>query len=272
MSYRTQVLAQSLVAAAFGASIATAHAQAPNAQAPNAQTVNVQAANTAAVIPVLMKTPATARVAARVGPMPVGWAALSSETGEYAAGVDPSPRDGGSGQRGVTLRSLTPDPLGYMALEQSIRADLYRGQRVRLSGFVKGATGADVLDGGLWMRVDATTASECEYSATWEHDRSARDTDWARYEVVLDVPRDAVGISFGAVLNGSGQLWVDDVALEPVGRDVPLTKESIGPAATSTGVNARHDDTRRRRAQLRAYQDAPMRPVNVSFTEGARTS
>ena len=214
----------------------------------------------------------TARAAARVGPMPVGWAALSSGVGEYAAGSDLSPRGGGAGLRGATIRALAADPLGYLALEQSIRADLYRGQRVRLSGFVKTATDVDLLDAGLWMRVDGPTASACDYTATLEHHPSARDTEWARYEVVLDVPRDAVGISFGALLNGPGQLWVDDLALERVGPDVPLTGHAIGSAPAGTGVNARHDDTPRRRAQLRAYQDAPMRPVNVRFTEGAGTS
>jgi hypothetical protein len=45
--------------------------------------------------------------------------------------------------------------------------------------------------------------------------------------VALDVPRDAVGISFGVLLDGPGQLWLDDVALEPVGRDTPLTGRSF---------------------------------------------
>ncbi len=38
------------------------------------------------------------------------------------------------------------------------------------------------------------------------------------YEVVLDVPADAAGISFGALLNGRGEIWLNGVKFDVVGR------------------------------------------------------
>ena len=249
-------------AVAFGARAAPAHAQA-----------TLQSASARVSVPLVANAPAITRAAVRVGPMPAGWAAVGRGAGEYVGGSDLSRRDGGSGERGATIRSLTADPLGYMGLAQSVRADLYRGQRVRLSGFVKSATDADVVDAGLWMRVDGPTTSESDYLATLERQPAAvHGTEWARYDVVLDVPRGAVGITFGALLNGPGQLWVDDVRLERVGGDVPLTAHPGGLTAVRTDAAARHSSAFQRQTQLRAYENAPLRPVNVDFREGTGKS
>jgi hypothetical protein len=47
--------------------------------------------------------------------------------------------------------------------------------------------------------------------------------DWTRYEVVVDVAPEATDIAFGALLSGSGHLWIDDLAFEIVGPKVPTT-------------------------------------------------
>jgi hypothetical protein len=207
---------------------------------------------------------------AQVGRMPTGWYAVGAGTGDYAVGTDLSRRDGGLGFGGGTIRSLIAAPRGLATLQQSIRADLYRGERVRLSGFVK--RGAREEMGGtaaLWMRVDGPAGSE---SSDYMQNRPISEgTDWARYAVVLDVPPNAVGISLGVVLEGQGQVWLDDVALERVGRDVALTGRP-GPvvARGDTPTDLRQDALRRHR-QKTAYRDALLRPVNLSFLEGTRT-
>jgi hypothetical protein len=98
-----------------------------------------------------------------------------------------------------------------------------------------------------------------------------QNTDWARYDVVLDVPPNAVGISLGALLDGQGQVWLNDVALEPVGRDVPLTGRPGQLVATSNASSDLRQDALRRRYQKVAYRNALLRPVNLSFLEGTRT-
>jgi tetratricopeptide (TPR) repeat protein len=46
-------------------------------------------------------------------------------------------------------------------------------------------------------------------------DRSiAGTTDWAQYEIVLDIPEEAVTICLGFLLHGSGTVWADDLDLE----------------------------------------------------------
>jgi hypothetical protein len=48
-------------------------------------------------------------------------------------------------------------------------------------------------------------------------------TDWQRYDVVLDVPADSTGISFGILLDGTGKVWLSATKFDIVGADVPST-------------------------------------------------
>jgi hypothetical protein len=47
--------------------------------------------------------------------------------------------------------------------------------------------------------------------------------DWQKYEIVLDVPAKSTGIFFGILLEGKGQVWLNNVRFEVVGRNVPTT-------------------------------------------------
>ena len=68
------------------------------------------------------------------------------------------------------------------------------------------------------------------------HDRPVKGTeDWKICQVVLDVPKDATGIFFGLVLNGSGNVMMSDAKIETVGLDVETTAkpmpERLAPSA-----------------------------------------
>jgi hypothetical protein len=68
--------------------------------------------------------------------------------------------------------------------------------------------------------------------------RAIRGTQpWTTYEVVLDVPADATGISFGALLNGRGEIWLNDVKVDVVGQDVPTTGMGSKDSLSATPVN-----------------------------------
>ena len=87
--------------------------------------------------------------------------------------------------------------------------------------------------------------------------RSVRGTTtWKRYEVVLDVPADAINIYLGALLYQRGQVWLDDLKLELVGNGVPVTNQ-LSPEET----------------QLEKSRTPPgpglAQPVNLGFENGA---
>lgn len=104
---------------------------------------------------------------------------------------------------------------------QAVPADMWRGSRVRLSGWLRTR---DVGSGwaALWMRVDSAEKPNIAFDNM--PNRGPRGTtDWRRYEVVLDVPQEASEIFFGAILVGNGTVWVDDLKLEEVPTSVPVT-------------------------------------------------
>jgi len=52
-------------------------------------------------------------------------------------------------------------------------------------------------------------------------------TDWQKYDVVLDVPKDATGIFFGILLSETGEVWISNASFEVVGSDVPTSGAGV---------------------------------------------
>jgi hypothetical protein len=60
---------------------------------------------------------------------------------------------------------------------------------------------------------------------TFDIDSNA-DHDWLKREIVMDIPIDAGVLMVSLELTGEGSAWLNDVAFEVVGLDVPLTVSS----------------------------------------------
>jgi len=70
------------------------------------------------------------------------------------------------------------------------------------------------VDGGEWKTLSFDNME----------DRPIRGTnDWQKQSIVLDVPENSERISFGVLLDGTGDVWIDDVKLESVSEDVKVT-------------------------------------------------
>src|SRR4051794_28295324 len=167
--------------------------------------------------------------------VPTGWQAVTDGSGEYSVSADGARRDGGQGFAGATIKANVGSPHGSAMLAQSIRADAYRGKRVRLSGYLK-TIGVNEGTAVLFMRVDGDGVVQ---TSDYMQNRPLMLTnDWSRQEIVLDVPRTAVGFTYGFMLGGSGQAWLDDVQLDVVSDDVPTTGQPGGlypaPAKSDT--------------------------------------
>jgi hypothetical protein len=104
----------------------------------------------------------------------------------------------------------------------------FLGKRVRLSGFVR----ADQVTGwaGLWMRVDgpggySTNGRPAQVLAfdNMQNRPITGTTDWAQYQVVLDVAASAVNLAYGILLSAEGSTWLSGVNVEVVDATVPTT-------------------------------------------------
>ena len=133
-------------------------------------------------------------------------------------------------------------------MSQTIRADAYRGQRIRFSGQIK----TEGLDGmaTLWMRIDGENELLAIDKTIQEAVRGT--TDWQQPRIVLDVPDHSKTIRFAVLVEGTGKAWVDDLKLEEVDLKVPVTNPSVNAA------------TREDKPKF------PLRPVNLGFEDNPK--
>ena len=154
------------------------------------------------------------------GEPPRGWLAgtIEGASEDYVVGVDQLHIH--SGTTSAYIRAKTQNPQGFGALSQRFLAESFREKRLRLSGYLRVQSVEEWA--GLWMRIDGAEGEMLGFDNM--NKRPVRGTsEWIRREVVLDVPANAYAIAIGALLVGPGQIWIDDFALEIVGRDVPTT-------------------------------------------------
>ncbi|MDQ5966651.1 MAG: hypothetical protein QG625_2806 [Cyanobacteriota bacterium erpe_2018_sw_39hr_WHONDRS-SW48-000098_B_bin.30] len=97
---------------------------------------------------------------------------------------------------------------------QMFEAGEMKDKRYRLTGWTKAAGVSGWA--GMWMRVDGPAKGK---SLAFDNmrDRPIQGTeDWTKHEIVLDVPESATHVAFGVLLNGDGQIWMDDFEFEEV--------------------------------------------------------
>jgi len=79
---------------------------------------------------------------------------------------------------------------------------------------------------GLWMRVDSASEDMLQFDNM--SDRPIFGTNsWNQYSIVLDVPANSAIISFGILLTGKGEVWLDGLSIEVVDNDTPTTHISF---------------------------------------------
>jgi hypothetical protein len=174
-----------------------------------------------------------AQATAPVSHAPNGWFMAGSKPANYQTGVDQTMVE--NGLPSAFLKSAVPVTGGFGTLMQTVSANDYAGKRVRLHAWVRSQEVSEWS--GVWMRVDKGSGSVAFDNM---QDRPIKGTQtWKRCDVVLDVPEDATSISFGILLTGTGEVWMNDTTFEIVGNEVPTT----GSTTNKT------------------------RPVNLKFTE-----
>jgi hypothetical protein len=188
-----------------------------------------------------LTTMITGFIGVAVAEMPGGWLASGNDFKSYEIGLDHNVSY--TGRSSAYIKAIAVSG-GFATLMQDFSADHYHGKRVRLSAHVKSANVKNWA--GLWMRVDGKRSAAGSATLAFDNmaNRPIRDTtDWTQYEVVLDVPEDALRINIGVLLHGWGTVWSDNFEFRVVDASVPVT-----------GINS-HVET------------WPKEPVNLDFEE-----
>jgi len=151
----------------------------------------------------------------------VGWRFVATPSSCYQGFLDHQQVH--QGRCSASIRSLPSAFTRSSGLYwQAIDASSYRGQRLRLEGFVRsqGVTGW----AGLWLRVDPKEGPPLEFDNMQDRPIVGT-TPWKRYFIELNVPAEAEEIHLGALLVGRGQIWADALRLTRLGRFLPGNEE-----------------------------------------------
>lgn len=160
---------------------------------------------------------------------PPGWEPIGWKTEAYEVRL--APGEGRGGTDCVVLRTVAePAEKSFAGVRQPLLAGSYRGATIRLRAWLRSEeiTGR----GGLYLRIDGKR-HEILAIDNMRYRAVRGSTPWRRYEVVLEVPEEAVEVAFGVYLWGRGTLWADDFSVERIdpaaGQGDPALKPASDP-------------------------------------------
>lgn len=176
------------------------------------------------------------RTASMVPGLPPQW--FGSPALQFEVGLDYDVRRGG--RASAYIRTNTRAVFGgqFGVLTQTLRADAYRGSRVRLSGWLRtsNTSGEGV---SLWFRSDGIGAQPFD---NMEGRRLTGTDDWREVSIVADVPDDAIGLAFGIISVSPGIAWADDLRLEVVDSSVATTALPVQRTQVDTAMISQQYD------------------------------
>lgn len=151
--------------------------------------------------------------------VPANWSFATPNPKIYRTGYDKVA--GSQTPRSLVIRSLNSSAKGDAGLSQKCDATPYRGQRVRISVWIKtdGVNGADALyvvvkdQAGIMLAQGGYFVNGSRY--------------WRQYAAVVDVPEDAASLFYGMTLHGAGKAWFNDLQINVVPNTVKLQQWQV---------------------------------------------
>ncbi|MEC3881399.1 S41 family peptidase [Parapedobacter sp. 10938] len=160
------------------------------------------------------------------GGMPVGWSGNGNKN--YRQSLDSVVTKSGNYAAVLEFTGDTP-AFGTWTV---ILPENYPGKKITFSGYIK----TEDVEGyaGLWMRIDPQIAFN-----NMQQEGISGTTDWKRYSFTLDmIPEKTDQIVLGALLAGTGKIWIDSLSVTIDGEDIsrisPLKK---APAKQDTAFD-----------------------------------
>lgn len=151
--------------------------------------------------------------AGQLGAPPGWWAVQHAGPTSYVFTLDADrPR---SGLRSLKVENIGPEPFG--SIYQKMAAAPYHGKTLRFGAWIRTEkTTGNRFGAGAGLTLHALKAGSPIAHVMMRKDAVKGTTDWARHEVMLNVPNGAEHVEVGLILYGPGIAWVDDVALDIV--------------------------------------------------------
>ncbi len=147
------------------------------------------------------------------------WVKCGSKPQSYVMGLDVTTAK--IGKNSATIKSIETSIEGFGSLANKLDPKLFLGKRVKMWAYVKSK---DVVNwAGLWLRIDGKDSPNSLAFDNMYNRGIKGTTNWTKYEIVLDVPSNATNFVYGALLDGTGQIWFDDITFEVIDNRTNIT-------------------------------------------------
>ena len=150
---------------------------------------------------------------------PSAWFNAGSKPNSYEMGIEKGA--GQNGKNAATIKSIDKKIDGFGTLMQQCTPDKYLGKRIKMTAIVKTENVTNWA--GLWLRVDQAGSNQPLSFDNMGERPIKGSTNWTEYEIILDVPNNASLIAYGALIDGTGQIWFDNITFEIVSEFAPST-------------------------------------------------
>jgi len=169
-----------------------------------------------------------------LAPLPEGWGLMGAGgphhlPGKCEVGLETS--TSADGPQLFSIRCTEPDTPSFGGAYKVVDSERYQGKRVRVSGWLKVTEVEAVVNpemrpassaGGAALML-VVVSQPGGQRRDWMSDRTIKgSTAWEYRDFVVDVPRDSRRFHVGFWMEGRGQVWVRDLQVEPVSRQVPV--------------------------------------------------
>lgn len=154
-----------------------------------------------------------------------GWFLRGSEPSSYEIGIV---EDGQRNGKVAYLKSINPEIKNkFGTIMQSFSAEKYLDTKLKLTGYIKTKDVKGWV--GMWMRVDGKKKHSLSFDNMGNR-KIKGTTEWTKYEIILEVPKDSKSISYGVLLNETGMVWLDDLTFEIVLKSTATTGKKLSVA------------------------------------------
>lgn len=162
----------------------------------------------------------------------------------------------GNGESIVRIQLVNHSSESFGLMGQAIKPDKFRGKRVLFSGNIESSSSTGK---GYFYIYTASPGFTGGYDYM-ENRFITGNQKRSRQQVVVDVPEDCVGITFGFIAKGSGKFWVDGFRFGSVSTETPIT---------GTKLEARNPPSSERQLyfQRRRYELEALKPFNLGLRE-----
>ena len=127
--------------------------------------------------------------------------------------------------------SVTPRPTG--TLNYRLNQTETREKRIRFKASIKAEFRDEHGQAVMWLREDLKSGETGVFENMM--DRPIKTSDWTEHEIVVDISPNVKSVYLGFLTFGNGDVFVDDVVIEEVSKDVEVTSK---PNTRSGGVSS----------------------------------